>query len=165
MGKRVVATRSSSAKRSCMVYASSMIMFLVMILSERVDNIPVGVCFVWRRGVCRGLGRVQVWFVLLLLTFPPTIGLARAAGLGSGIGWVVVDRVRILWGVGVGVVGICVGFFLLNYGLGMHGVWCVFNYFVRLCGGDRILGSGLCMLFVMGGVQESKRGVVSLRVV
>ncbi len=40
------------------------------------------------------------------------------------------------------------------WSLGMRGIWCVCLYFVRLCGGDHILGNGICMLLVMGGVQE-----------
>jgi hypothetical protein len=42
-GKRVVAMRSPFAKRSCMVFACKIILFLVLILSERVDAIFVGV--------------------------------------------------------------------------------------------------------------------------
>jgi len=47
---------------------------------------------------------------VLLLSFPPTIGLARIVGLGIEIGWVLVGRARmrcLLWSVGVGVVEIC----------------------------------------------------------
>jgi len=42
MGKRDVAMQSPSAKRSCMVFACSVILFLVVILSLRVDAIIVG---------------------------------------------------------------------------------------------------------------------------
>ena len=42
MGKRVVAIRSPSAKRSCMVFACSIILFLVVILSLRVHAMIVG---------------------------------------------------------------------------------------------------------------------------
>ena len=41
VGKRVVAMRSPSAKRSCMVSAWSIIIFLVLILSGRVDVVFV----------------------------------------------------------------------------------------------------------------------------
>ena len=42
MGKRVVAMWSPSAKRSCMLLACSIILSLVLILSERVDVRLVG---------------------------------------------------------------------------------------------------------------------------
>ena len=45
VGKRVMAMRSPSAKRSCMVLACSVILFLVLILSERVDGVFVGGVF------------------------------------------------------------------------------------------------------------------------
>ena len=45
VGKRVVAMRSTSAKRSCMVSACSIILFLVLILSGRVDAVFVGGVF------------------------------------------------------------------------------------------------------------------------
>jgi hypothetical protein len=41
VGKKVVAMRSPSAKRSCMVSACSIIMFLVLMLSGRVDGVFV----------------------------------------------------------------------------------------------------------------------------
>jgi hypothetical protein len=47
-----------------------------------------------RRRVFRGLAGAKWWFVLLLLTFFPTIGLARVIELGIEIGWIVVVRVR-----------------------------------------------------------------------
>ena len=47
----------------------------------------------------------------------------------------------------------------------MREVWCVCLYCVEQCAGDRILGSGLCMLPVLGGVPVSKWGVVGLRIV
>ena len=43
VGKRVMAMRSPSAKRSCMLSACSIILFLGMILSDRVDDVFVGV--------------------------------------------------------------------------------------------------------------------------
>ena len=114
VGKRVVAMRSPSAKRSCMVSACSIIMFLVLILSGRVDVVFVGACFVARKGVCRGLFGVQRWAVVLLLSFPPTIGLSRVVGLGIEIGWVLVGQARmwcLLWSVRVGVVEVCTWWF------------------------------------------------------
>ena len=45
VGKRVVAIRSPSAKRSCMVLACSILLFLVLILSERVGVVFVGSVF------------------------------------------------------------------------------------------------------------------------
>ena len=42
VGKSVVAIRSPSAKRSCMVSACSIIMFFLLILSMRVDDVFVG---------------------------------------------------------------------------------------------------------------------------
>jgi len=42
VGKRDVAMRSPSAKRSCMVSACSIILFLIVIRSLRVDAIIVG---------------------------------------------------------------------------------------------------------------------------
>ncbi len=42
VAKRVVTMRSPSAKRSCMVSACSIILFLVMIISNRVDDVFVG---------------------------------------------------------------------------------------------------------------------------
>ena len=41
-GNRVVVLWSPSAKSSCIVYACSIILFLVIILSNRVDDVFVG---------------------------------------------------------------------------------------------------------------------------
>ena len=94
--KKVVAMRSSSAKRSCMVSTCSIIMFLVMILSLRVDAIFVeGVICRAERSLPRSRwSSVMVWSVLL--AFPPTIDIAMVVGLGTEIGWMVVGRVHIL---------------------------------------------------------------------
>jgi len=92
---------------------------------------------------------------MLLLTFPPTIGLAGVVGLGIGIGWILVGQVRmwcLLLNVGVVVEGVCVWWLELLCGLEMRAVSCAHLRFVELCGGDRILESGLCMLLVLGGV-------------
>ncbi len=45
VGKSVVAIRNPSAKRSCMVLACSIMLFLVLILSERVGVVFVGSVF------------------------------------------------------------------------------------------------------------------------
>ncbi len=92
VGKSVVAIRSPSAKRSCMVLTCSIMLFLVLILSERVGVVFVGSVFVFLRGVCRVLLGVGRWVVVLLFSFPPPIGLAEVVGLGIGTGWVVVGR-------------------------------------------------------------------------
>ena len=83
-----------------------------------------GACFVARRGICRGLARVQKWIVVLLLSFPPITGLARVLGLGIEIGRVVVGRVHMwgfLWSVGVGVVEVYIWWFRRRSGLGIRG--------------------------------------------
>ena len=79
---------------------------------------------------------------MLLLSFPPNIGLAWVVGLGIEIGWEVVGRVRmwcLLWSVGVGVVEVCILWLWHRCGLGMRGVCSVFLWFVELCDGGRIL--------------------------
>ena len=53
----------------------------------------------------------------------------------------------------MGVVGVCVWWLCLHCGLEMREVWCVCLCFVEQCAGDRILGSGICMLLVLGGVS------------
>ena len=69
-----------------MVYACSIIMVLVMILSERLMlSLYVGGGSVGRRGFFRGHAEIQWWFVLMLLAYTPIIGLARVVGLGVEI--------------------------------------------------------------------------------
>ena len=63
-----------------MVSACSIILFLLLILSWRVD-VVFGGGVVGRRGVCRGLAVVQKWIDVLLLSFPPIIVLLRVVGL------------------------------------------------------------------------------------
>ena len=82
MEKRDVAMRSPSAKMSCMVSACSIILFLVVLLSLRVDAIAVG-CVICRAE--RSLPRSR-WSSMVIcfvaFTFPPTIELARVVGFG-----------------------------------------------------------------------------------
>ena len=114
MGKRIVAMRSPSAKRSCMVSACSMILFLVFILYGRVVVIFVGgVLCSPERILPRSSWSSEV-IVVLLLSFPPTIGLVRVVGLGIEIGWVEVGRVHmwcLLCNVGMGVAEVCIWWF------------------------------------------------------
>jgi len=111
MGRRVVAMRSPSAKRSCTVSACSIILLLVTIHSDRVDDIFVGgvICMAEM-----SLPRSR-WSLEVVCLVASRISSDHWASKGCEIGhWNRIDlgcRVRmwcLLWSVGVGVVEVCV---------------------------------------------------------
>ena len=75
-----------------MVSACSILMFLVMILSDRVDDVGVGVICMAVASLSRSRWSLEV-FVMLLLALSPTIGQAEVVGMRIGIGWILVGRV------------------------------------------------------------------------
>ena len=82
VGKRVVAMRSPSAKMSCMVSACSIILFLVLILSGRVDvGFVVGVFCRMERSLPRSSWSSEVDCCVAFL-----ISSDHWASKGGGIG-------------------------------------------------------------------------------